>query len=164
MPVTASPSQVPGLHTVPSGNRRQPPLPSQVPSCWQVEFLLAGQISASLALARGNEGANPERAAQIASLACLRTGRGAADPIDAEPGLALVITATGFRLSLGLAGRARRTYTGLQGIRASGGIGGVGVLLPTVFVGRLGILATTGAQDGGKGEGEGAPKGAPTPK
>jgi len=33
MPVTLSPSQVPSLHSVPLGYLRQPPLPSQVPSC-----------------------------------------------------------------------------------------------------------------------------------
>jgi hypothetical protein len=48
MPVTLSPSQVPGLHSVPSTYRRQAPLPSQVPSSRQVAALVAGQTRGSL--------------------------------------------------------------------------------------------------------------------
>ena len=47
MPVTPSPSQVPALHSVSFTYRRQPPLPSQVPSCPQVAGVLAGQTRGS---------------------------------------------------------------------------------------------------------------------
>jgi hypothetical protein len=53
MPVTLSPSQVPSLHCVPSTYLRQPPLPSQVPSCPQVAGLLAEQTRGSWGLTPG---------------------------------------------------------------------------------------------------------------
>ena len=34
-PYSVVPSQRPGWHSTPAGYSRQPPLPSQAPSCWQ---------------------------------------------------------------------------------------------------------------------------------
>jgi hypothetical protein len=44
MPITASPSHVPGLHIVPAACFRQPPAPSQVPSCPQSLAAVATQV------------------------------------------------------------------------------------------------------------------------
>jgi hypothetical protein len=50
MSATRSPSQRPGLHSLPCTYSRQPPLPSQVPSWPQVAGVLATQSSVSLGL------------------------------------------------------------------------------------------------------------------
>ena len=105
--------------------------------------------------ARGDEGTVAERTAQVASLACLSTGRGAADAVGAESGLAFAIAATRFRLALGLALRIGRAGVGLGNI-------------PLAPVGRwpgvigtrdeMGVLAPSGPedraqnQDAGKGK------------
>jgi hypothetical protein len=46
IPLTAAPSQVPARQTVPAGYCRQAPLPSQVPSCPQVDMADGAQVVA----------------------------------------------------------------------------------------------------------------------
>jgi hypothetical protein len=46
IPPTEAPAHCPARQTVPAGNCRQAPLPSQLPSRPQVETLEAGQVAA----------------------------------------------------------------------------------------------------------------------
>ena len=122
MPVALSPLQVPALQRVPCTQRRQAPLPSQVPS-GRAGGADRGIVGCSLPR---NRGTNTKRVGKIAGHAGLPTGHVATDPVRAESGPAFPIAATGFSRSLGLAGRFRRASVG------RGNVGGLAIVPPAI--------------------------------